>query len=64
MKEGLLIPVRSSNDIYVAIAKLLDNPDLALSLGRAARLKFESTFSIDKMHSNFVALFDLSVDGT
>ncbi len=42
--DGLLVPARSADALADAIAKLEDDPDMAASLGRAAREKVLLTF--------------------
>jgi len=48
--SGLLVPVRDARSIQLAIRLLLENPSLARSLGKAARLKVVSEFQV--MHVN------------
>jgi glycosyltransferase involved in cell wall biosynthesis len=42
--EGTLLPVRSPVALAAAIARLLDDPDLRLRMGRAARARAEERF--------------------
>jgi len=49
-KEGLLVEPGSRDAIVDALQRLLDDPDLRRSLGRHARLKYENSLSLDKMH--------------
>jgi glycosyltransferase involved in cell wall biosynthesis len=49
-KDGLLVEPDSRDAMIGAIARLLDDPDLRRSLGRNARLKYENSLSLDKMH--------------
>jgi glycosyltransferase involved in cell wall biosynthesis len=42
--EGTLVPVRSPVALAAAIARLLDDPDLRLRMGRAARARAEERF--------------------
>jgi glycosyltransferase involved in cell wall biosynthesis len=46
---GLLVPPGDSRAMAAAIARLLSEPDLAATLGRAARRTVEERFSIDRM---------------
>jgi glycosyltransferase involved in cell wall biosynthesis len=49
-KEGLLVEPGSRDAIVDALQRLLDDPNLRRSLGRHARLKYENSLSLDKMH--------------
>ena len=49
-KEGLLVEPGSRDAIVDALQRLLDDPDLRRSLGCHARLKYENSLSLDKMH--------------
>jgi len=42
---GLLVPVRDSKAISLALRRLIDNPELRLSLGAAARRRIEERFT-------------------
>jgi glycosyltransferase involved in cell wall biosynthesis len=46
---GLLVPANEPKALSGAIARLLNEPDLALALGRAARRTAESSFSLSRM---------------
>lgn len=48
--EGLLVEPGSSDAIVGALERLLEDPQLKLSVGRNARLKYEKSLSLDKMH--------------
>lgn len=48
--EGLLVEPGSRDAIVDALERLLDDPDLRRSLGRNARLKYETALSLDKMY--------------
>lgn len=49
-KEGLLVEPGSRDAIVAALERLLDDPHLRRFLGRNARLKYEDSLSLDKMH--------------
>lgn len=49
-KEGLLIEPGSKEAIILAMERLLANPALRRSLGRNARLRYESELSLEKMY--------------
>jgi glycosyltransferase involved in cell wall biosynthesis len=48
-ETGLLVPSRDANGLARAIVKLLDNRELADTLGWNARSKVEKKFSVEKM---------------
>jgi glycosyltransferase involved in cell wall biosynthesis len=54
-RESLLVPPRTPQLLKTAIGRLLSNPKEAQALGKAARLRFETMFSLEKMHADFVA---------
>jgi glycosyltransferase involved in cell wall biosynthesis len=45
--SGLLVPPRDSSALAAAMARLLEDPDLALRLGQAGMLRVSQLFSID-----------------
>ena len=56
-KEGLLVEPGSREAIVDAIERLLNDPHLCRALGRNARLKYESSLSLDKMHLRVSEVF-------
>lgn len=48
-ETGLLVPPGDSGAIAAAVARLLDDRELAARLGRAARALIETRFSVDQM---------------
>ncbi|MGB2887260.1 MAG: glycosyltransferase, partial [Candidatus Acidiferrales bacterium] len=48
-RTGLLIPPADPDALTGKICELLDNPERAAALARAARAKVESTFTLEKM---------------
>jgi glycosyltransferase involved in cell wall biosynthesis len=51
---GLLVPVRDSQAIGRALRRLLDNPDLRLSLGAAAQRRIEDNFTWSAVARRYV----------
>jgi glycosyltransferase involved in cell wall biosynthesis len=48
-KEGLIVPPGSSESLVTAISRLLDDPVLRQQLASNARLKYETSLSLEKM---------------
>lgn len=55
---GLLVPPRDSRQLAGAIASLLENPDLARTLGEAARRRVAERFSLDVMVRRTESLYE------
>jgi glycosyltransferase involved in cell wall biosynthesis len=53
--EGLLVPPRSPVVLKEAITRLIADPKQAQVLGDAARVRFQTMFSLKKMHADFLA---------
>ena len=47
--EGILVPPRDTNALVAAINAIIENKDLASSLGSAARKRVEREFTVEKM---------------
>ncbi len=60
-ETGLLVPERDARRLAAAIARLLDDPSLSLSLGRAARHWTETEGSWSRVASQFEAAYDEAV---
>jgi glycosyltransferase involved in cell wall biosynthesis len=56
-EEALLVPVRSPQELAVALAKILTQPALAVRLGRAARKRVEAEFSLEHEVDALEALY-------
>ncbi len=56
-QTGLTVPPADSHALAAAINRLLDNPNLGQSLGRAARLRARQEFSLEVMTSRTLALY-------
>lgn len=60
LKDGetaLLIEPGSTDQLYDALLRLVDDPRLRRALGDAARERFVSAFSLDVMHAEVAAVF-------
>ena len=56
-KSGLLVPIKDSVALADAIQKLIDDPELCLSMGRAGRVLAEREFAIEKIVSEHLAIY-------
>jgi glycosyltransferase involved in cell wall biosynthesis len=56
-EEGLLVPVRDSGKLAVALTAILSRPDLAARLGCAARKRVEAEFSLEREVDRLEALY-------
>lgn len=56
-KTGILIPVQDPSRLAEELLYLLNNPEYALEMGRRAKLRVESKFSIKEMKDNFLELY-------
>ncbi|MCK5881784.1 MAG: glycosyltransferase family 4 protein, partial [Sinobacterium sp.] len=54
---GIIVPVKSSQALAVAIQTLLDNPDKRLELGKAGRERILENFCWQKCAQSFVAYY-------
>jgi glycosyltransferase involved in cell wall biosynthesis len=61
---GLLVPPRDARELAGAIASLLENPDLARTLGEAARRRVAERFSLDLMVRQTERLYQMLLEGT
>jgi glycosyltransferase involved in cell wall biosynthesis len=57
-QTGLTVPPRNPDALAAAINKLLDDGELRLSFGRAARLRAEQEFSVEVMAARTFSLYD------
>lgn len=62
-KNGMLAPVKDSTALAQSIKLLLDDKKFAESLGRSAKEKASSCFSIETTVSNYTALFENVLNG-
>jgi glycosyltransferase involved in cell wall biosynthesis len=60
---GILVPPADSNALAARILELLENPQRAQELARAGRSKAARMFSVEKMVSDYEALYDGLLDG-
>jgi glycosyltransferase involved in cell wall biosynthesis len=56
-RTGLVVPERDPRALSAAIARLLDDPELARSLALAARRRVESRFSLERSATRLRSLF-------
>lgn len=57
-QTGLTVPPEDPEALAEALNRLLDNPDLRQSLGRAGRLRAQQEFSLETMTSRTMRLYD------
>jgi glycosyltransferase involved in cell wall biosynthesis len=57
-QTGLTVPPADSDQLAAAINRLLDNPDLAATFGRAAGLRAKQEFAVDVMAARTLSLYD------
>lgn len=56
-RTGLLVPEGDAHALAAAIADLMEHPERAEALGRAARQQAEREFDLSHMHGHYEALF-------
>ncbi len=61
-KTGLLIAPRDADALAEALARLLDDPDLAKKLGAAARRRVRAHFSLDRLGKEINAIYEELVE--
>jgi rhamnosyl/mannosyltransferase len=54
---GIVVPPHDPDALRVAMQRLEDNPALAASMGRNARLRFDELFTAQRMAESYVALY-------
>lgn len=59
--EGLTVPPADANALAGALARLLDDNELAVRLGRAGRLRAEKTFSLANFSSTMKRVYEETV---
>jgi len=62
-QTGLTVPPADSVQLAAAINRLLDNPDLRSTFGRAARLRAQQEFAVDVMAARTLSLYDRVTTG-
>ena len=55
---GLLVPIKSFQELAKAIRKVIDEPDLARKLGEAGRARVEAEFGVERMIERFAELYE------
>lgn len=58
---GFLVPVDDPGTLAEKLAQLKQDPTLRVRFGRAARARFEATFTTSRMVADYVKLFELDV---
>jgi glycosyltransferase involved in cell wall biosynthesis len=56
--EGILVEPRNASALTIAIKRLVENPELATSLGEAARKRVIKDFSVEKMISETKSVYE------
>jgi glycosyltransferase involved in cell wall biosynthesis len=56
--EGILVDPRNASALTIAIKRLVENPELAASLGEAARKRVIKDFSVEKMISETKSVYE------
>jgi len=54
-REGLLVPPADAAALEKAILRMIENPELCMQLGSAARKRFKDDFTEDKMLEKMAA---------
>jgi len=57
-ETGFLVPPKDPQTMADAIMKILDNPELAKSMGRAGRKRVEQYFSLDRMVKDYTEVYE------
>jgi glycosyltransferase involved in cell wall biosynthesis len=57
-ESGLLVPPNDPGALAAAMIQLAKDPDLALAMGSAARLRYERSYTVDAMIDAYADLFD------
>lgn len=57
-KTGFLVTARDENEIYIKIKQLLEDESLAIRMGNEGKERINKKFSLEKMTSSFVCLYE------
>ncbi len=57
-REGILVPPRNTADLARAIIKITSNPMMAVTLGKAARRRVTTDFSVQQMINATIDVYD------
>ena len=57
-REGILVPPRNSANLSQAIIKIVSNPNMADTLGKAARRRVTTEFSVQQMIKATIHVYD------
>jgi len=55
---GILVPPGDVGSLENAIRQLIQNQDLRIAMGKAARQRFESEFGVDRMVADYLSFWD------
>jgi len=56
-ENGFLVPVRNKKELAITIKKLINNPDLLVTMGKKSRLIAEQEFSINQVVSKTLDIY-------
>ncbi len=62
-ETGLLVSPGDEQGMALALAKLLDEPDLALAMGKAGRSRVEQHFTIEQTVRGIEQVYEQIVNG-
>jgi glycosyltransferase involved in cell wall biosynthesis len=60
-RTGYMVPVADASAIASRVSELLNQPEGGASMGRAAKLRVESEFSVQTMVANYERLYEICV---
>jgi len=60
-ETGFLVEKNNKQEITEKILKLLDNPEIAITMGKKGKKRIETYFSIEKMVTGYVELYSKMV---
>ncbi len=58
-KNGLMVPVKSVDTLVAAMQRLIDNPELAMAMGRAGRYLAEKYYDVHKVNKQMLDFMGL-----
>jgi glycosyltransferase involved in cell wall biosynthesis len=57
MKSGILVKPKDATGLMCAIKKIIDNPDLKITLGKNAKIKFDAQFTHKIATGRYIELY-------